>query len=468
MNINTLTPSAKMLKKMQNFNAGRPVTSGDVPVIAIINTCDVIQSKALVDSVSFSIRKLEANPFVQNIPQSGFANKINPMTAKFAESFMNHSAVMAEAIIKTNMADGIVIISECDVTTCGLLLGALKVNCPAVVLPLGVAPKNETLKVAGQIQKGQFTIKKGDEVLQKADGLFGQTDNFNSVSTFFMLLEGLGFSIEGASLNKRGVGAQLKIAEQLGEKIVDMAKKILSPRKLVTKITFADAIALCLKIGGDIGAIELIKKLAIAADVKVTHEVVAEAAAKTALIIASENQKCSYIRENSGIAAVVGNVSEAVSKSARVVLCKGSACDKGGYVQYSEETVATFSGKAWVYQNLEDADVALLGGNIPSGSVIVVLNCVGVNVSALAYAIEGMGRASEFAIATDGLCDKTSVLAVTLCSPTSLENEEFANIQNGDVLDIDITRGRFNTSILAKDQKVRMKKNTVKKLTMHF
>jgi len=74
----------------------------------------------------------------------------------------------------------------------------------------------------------------------------------------------------------------------------------------------------------------------------------------------------------------------------------------------------------------------------------------------------------KIAVITDGLCDKTSTLVVTRCSPNSLANEDFANIQNGDQLEIDLSRGRLNTNINSKDVKTRAKRNDVRKAVVYF
>ena len=463
-----------MMKKLQNYSTGQAVTSGEVPVIAIVTAGDVISSKRLLDAAVLGARAAGACVTTLNTQKLGYANKINPMSAKFAQNFVTLSSATAQAIIKTNMVDGIVLITDCDITACGFLHGAHEVNCPILVMPTGTVHANDALEIAGKIASAKHTTDQGETLMRLANQVHGAHDNFNSVSTFFMLAEFLGFAVENSSLYARESGALISAAQATGEKIVSLAKDILAPKKLLTKQSFIDCVTLVSKVGGDVGALKLIEPLFVANDIKIPHEMVSEIASKTPLLIPTGAQNGTFVRENGGVRAFFEATSdpshdgEITSKTARIVLATGSACDSGGYIQFNEFTPMTFSGKAWVYPTLEDADRALLGGNIPANSVIVLHDCVGANVTALAKSIEGMSRATEIAIATDGFCDKTSVLAVTCCTPNSMENEEFANIQNGDVLDIDVSRGRFNTSILAKDLKSRAKKNTSKKPVVHF
>jgi len=431
MNFNTLSPTAKMLKKLGNYSTGQPVASNDVPNIAIINACDILEGKKLVENLVCGIKSQGASAFVHNAPYFGFCNKINPLTAKYAESFRRVSAATADAIIKSNMADGVVIVADCDITTAGLLHGCLTANCPALVLPLGaVAPYDTALKIMGKVTRGELTTSQSEDVLRNEYLPKSQ-------STYFTLLENIGLCAAGASTNKRASGAQLLCALQTGEKVVQYAKSILSPKKFLTKNTYTQVVELTLAGKAKLDALDLIYKLFNANDIKTPHEYLGERAVKTV-------------------------------PTPRIVRTSGSACGGGGYVQYLDTTPPSFSGKAWVYQSLEDADRALLGGSLPSGAVMVLLNCVDTNVTALAHAIIGMGREKEIAIVTDGTCDNTGVLAVSLCRPDSLANEEFANIQNGDALEIDVAKGRFNTSILSKDQKARAKRNTTKKQVIYF
>ena len=433
MNFNTLTPTSKLIKKVQSYSGGHPVTSGDVPAIAIINTCEITASKKLVENVACGIKSGNAAVFIHNVPNFGYANKINPITAKYAESFKRVAAAFAESIIRPNMIDGVVIVTDCDTTAVGLLAGCLKSNCPALILPMrqmrNEANETNVCRVGGNVTSGKLTNPQSEEILRDAE--LPQGNN-----SFFNLLESVGFCTEKAS-SAKSFGALLIAATETGKKIVSNTKDLVSPKKLLTKVAYQNVVEFCLKNSVNIGALKILEKLFEANEVKVTHEFAGERAVK-------------------------------ISPVPKIVLAKGSAATEGGYIQYNETMPTSFSGKAWVYDSLEDADRALLGGSIPSGSVVVVHNCVDMNVTALAYAIEGMGREKDIAIATDGVCDKTNVLAVQMCRPSSLANEEFANIQNGDVMEIDISRGRFNTSILAKDIKSRAKKNTQNKQQIYF
>jgi len=429
MNFNTLSPTARVLKKLQNYTLGMPVSSRDNPSIAVINACDIDEGKNLVQNVVAGIRMdADMSVFVHNVPYFGYADKVNPMTAKFTESFRRTSATNAKAIIKTCMADGVVIVTGCEVTAAGLLEGCLEINCPAVVLPLGVEDASTVLQLEGTVTSGKITSAAIDEILQNQHLPRVQ-------SSFFILLEKLGFCVPSASTNKRG-GRQAMCALEAGKSAVNITRDIRTPKKILTKQAWQDVVDFCLTGNHDISGLYLLSVIFSATDNKISLDQVGERIQKTS---------------PSNIARLTGTA-------------------VGGYAfcQFNGDKPAAFSGKAWVYQNLEDADRAIHGGNVPNKSVVVLQNCLGMDISCIANAIIGMGRAGDIAIATDGICESTEVLTVTYALPHSYENEEFANIQNGDLLEIDVVKGRFNTNILSKELKTRAKRNTTKKPGMYF
>jgi dihydroxyacid dehydratase/phosphogluconate dehydratase len=163
---------------------------------------------------------------------------------------------------------------------------------------------------------------------------------------------------------------------------------------------------------------------------------------------------------------------ERLSKSPtppRICKVNGTAIGGLGYAQWIGDRPEAISGKAWVYQNLEDADKAISNGAVPPNSIIVLQNMACVDISSIANVIISQRREHEVGIATDGICEHSTVLCVQLCTPNGFANEEFGNIQNGDILEIDLARGRFNSDTNAKELKNRAKRNpTQKPLTNAF
>ena len=79
-----------------------------------------------------------------------------------------------------------------------------------------------------------------------------------------------------------------------------------------------------------------------------------------------------------------------------------------------------------------------------------------------------MQKAESIAILTDGFCSATPVLTIANISPDGYANQDFTNIQNGDVIEIDTTKGRININVNSRDMKIRAKRNILKKHEIYF
>ena len=332
----------------------------------------------------------------------------NYLKAECVEDFL---AISKELVEKTNSLDGAVIITDCDYTCAGLLGSCIATNTPTVVLPLGC-----------------YNTMFEDFVPRHQ-------------STFFCLLEKLGLVAPGASTNKRGSNAQMAAALETGKMAVADTTELKLPKKMFTKTSLQEVVDHCIMSGFALDGLRLIARLFKIAEVKPSNEYLADR-------LEALNKK--------------GEI------DAPVITKRLGGTALGGSAFIQTKTKAVFAGNAWVYQTLEDADTALCGGAIPANSVIVLQNCEGLDVSAIAHTIVKQGRVAELAIATDGVCEVTDVLCVQLCTPSSNANEEFANIQNGDALKIDVKEGRFNSNVLAKDLKNRAKRNTIRKTPIYF
>jgi len=427
MEFHTLSGNAKTIKMLQSINKAHLQASGGVSHIAILDSVNTCSSKRIVENIVAGVRAKGGIPFEFAVPNYGFLNKINPLTAKYASSFTTQSATTIDAIIKTNMVDGVVIVSDCEVTASGLLMGALKANCPTLVCPVGWNPNfnTEILTQVGKRVSGS-SARNIDDMIPTATPIFGYPEE-GITASFFSALEGLNLAVSGAGKFHMLSGAHNEIAYKSGEEIIAIAKDIITPKRNLTK----DALTKLHDVCANVDALQFIYPLFNENDIKTPHDMAASKLGK------------------------------------QVVLARGTAAADGGYAVAKQGVPTTFKGKAWVYRSVEEADTALSNGTVPAESIIVV-HAPEQNVTSLIHTIAGLGMNEEIAVATDGVCDVAECLVLSCCRPSSLDNDDFANIQTGDVLDINLATGRFNTSISAKDMKVRSKKNSPAKQPKYF
>ena len=412
MNYKTLSPTAKIIKKHQIFATGQIMTAGEIYNIGIVVACDAKSADSTIQNLSAGIRAKGGAPSVFHMAYLGYLNKVNPLTAKYAQSFIKVASSNIEAIVKANMLDAVIIVSDCDITLTGTILGTLKINCPTLVISTGSHVSNTHLF------NDDMTT---DENIEKS----GSCNN-GSLQTFLSLLEKMDLTTK---LYPSYSGAHHKSAYELGEKIVTYAEKLTLPRKLLTKEKFTAAITQTFETlhnKVDLSQIELVTSL-----------------------LATNDQKLKPIDHKS------------------IIELRGTAAEDEAIAQIGDNSPTQFSGSAWVYHSLEDADRALGNGSVKEG-IVVLQNCAGINVSAIAHTISEMGMTEKIAIATDGVCENTATLVIQKITPASYENEAFANIQTGDALEINLAKGRFNTAVLSKDIKTRAKRNSPPKPVSYF
>jgi len=470
MNYNTLSGSAKFYKKAGLLATGQMVTEGEMPNIAIITTLTPFENKRLVNSVGYGVRHSGGAVGVYYTQMFGSSNRLNPMTAKFATSFTDTTARNTEAIIKTNMIDGVVAVTDCPITAMGIIQGCSRVNCPVLVVPVGVScVDTEPLRLLGKITNA----KQLDAIMNTVNLPNGIPNNLNTVSTFFLLAESMGLAVPSAGTGTANSGEHFRTAVITGEQIVKNAKDVLFPKKFLTKSHFANTTALCLSINGNISALKMWESLS-QQKIEFPTTPLFNVEIKDIQVLPMLKQLSQTPKLIDGMALMYNgeklknyeNISEFETiKRQSVIPCKGFI---SGYAQPQQNTPPSFSGRAWVYDGIEAADKALLSGGVPANSVIVVQNCVDMDISALVNIIEGANRTQEIAVITDGYAEKSDTLIVTHCTPSTHENEDFANIQTGDIIEIDLSKGRLNTNVSAKDFKTRAKKNSVKKLNFYF
>ena len=184
----------------------------DIKTIGVINTseaCDTsVQVIAGVRSAGSVAREFW-------LPELGAWNKLNPLTAQYTESFVGLAGRNLLGLVKTNGLDGVVIISCCQETTLGLLMGCLRINCPVYVIP------------------------------SHNHGLF-------------KMLEGLGMTIENYTYT-------LASAFETGKQIVERAVKTHSPKRFFTKQAL-------LSVQSDISGMVMAAKLVRANDTKLPSD----------------------------------------------------------------------------------------------------------------------------------------------------------------------------------------------------
>ncbi len=153
--------------------------------------------------------------------------------------------------------DGCVFISSCDKGVPAHLMGIGRVNAPAVLVTGGVmdaGPELLTLEQLGmysaQFQRGEITEEQLTYYKQHACPSCGACSFMGTASTMQIMGEALGLMLPGSALMPATCPELQEVAKQAGRQVMELARKGLTPRKIVTAQSFENAVMVHAAISG--------------------------------------------------------------------------------------------------------------------------------------------------------------------------------------------------------------------------
>lgn len=424
MNLKTFDKSTRILKQADLVIHGQPLQGNTNTTIIGIVDCTQNNSSNMVQNISCAIRQAGGLAITLNLSNYNYLQRISPATAKYAFNYRDAVATNIAGLIRTHMLDGVVAIVDNYIMGLGTLIGCTKTNCPVLLMPIGTNPhfNLDIINAAGQIATRKIKATEIDQVTDQYANYNGTPETDSLTMDFYRLAEAFDLAIPGAATTMANSGAALNLALTAGTTMFQMANDILTTKRLINKRTINEKLKQYQENGGSVSGLLMFHKIFELVDVKVTPSMYTSL--KTSL---------------SDQAFVVSNASAPL----------------------------TMTGQAWVYHTIADAITALASNAIDNG-IVVLQTCVDCDVSIVAHTINAMQKNDSIAILTDGYCSATPVLTVAHISPDGYANQDFANIQNGDSLEIDVTKGRININVNSRDMKIRAKHNILKKHEIYF
>ncbi|MHA6800740.1 IlvD/Edd family dehydratase [Bounagaea algeriensis] len=235
------------------------------PVIGIATTwselapCNAHQQR-IAESVKQGV--WQAGGFPLEFPNMALGETLMRPTAML---YRNLLAMQAEETIRANPLDGLVLLSGCDKTTPGLLMGAASVDLPTVVLTGGpmlngkyrggeigsgtAVWQAENDLVAGRITQQECYFLEG--CMSRSNG---HCMTMGTASTMASIVEALGMQLPGAAAWPAVDARRYATAQRTGQRIVDMVGDDLKPSDLLTRTAFDNAVRVNAAIGGSTNA----------------------------------------------------------------------------------------------------------------------------------------------------------------------------------------------------------------------
>ena len=417
-----------------------------------------------------------------------------------------------EAVANGHAFDGLVMIPNCDKIVPGMLMAAGRINIPTVVVSggpmLAGRHKGKDISVstmfeaAGKVESGQMTPEEMHLMEHEACPGCGSCAGIFTANTMNCMTEVLGMGLPGnGTIPAAYFGARRMLAKKAGAVVMELVKKNICPRDIMTMESFENAIAVDMAIGGSTNTVLHLPAIAHEAGLDLPLQKFDEISRKAAYICKMSpggTYHMQDLNEAGGISAVMkeltklgiihteaktvtGTIGERIAQAdierpdvihsvdnaymnrGGIAILSGNLAPDGAVIKESavEPDLLVYQGTAKCYDSEEEAIEAIIGGDIKEGNVVVIryegpkggpgmremLNPTAV--------ITGMGL--KVALITDGRFSGASRGAcIGHISPEAMEGGPIALIEDGDMISIDIPNRKLE--LLVSDEELTARK----------
>ncbi len=408
-----------------------------------------------------------------------------------------------EAVTMASGFDGLILIPNCDKVVPGMLMAAARLNIPAVIVSGGpmLAGRfhgrdisvSQSFEAAGKFAAGQMTQEEMTELEAKACPGCGSCAGLFTANTMNCLSEALGMALPGnGTIPAAYNGARLILAKRAGKVVMDLIKKNILPRDILTLKAFENAITVDMGIGGSSNTVLHLTAIANECGIKIPAQLFDEISARTPYITKlspAGTHHMQDLEEAGGITAVMhelsrknllhldaltvtGTLAERIEgaeierpdvirtvdnpyrPTGGIAILHGNICPDCAVVKASavSEDMLVYSGKAKCFDSEETAINAIMAGEIHDGDVVVIRYegpKGGPGMQEMlnpTAAITGAGL--KVGLITDGRFSGASQGAcIGHISPEAMEGGPIALIEDGDIISIDIPNRKLELEV---------------------
>ena len=420
-----------------------------------------------------------------------------------------------EAMAIAHQFDGLVMIPNCDKNVPGLLMAAARVNVPTVFVSGGPM-------LAGRVKKCKTSLSSMFEAVgsnaagtmdeegvldyeEHACPTCGSCSGMYTANSMNCLTEALGMGLKGNGTIPAVYSERLKLAKHAGMQVMELVKKNIRPRDIMTKEAVLNALTVDMALGCSTNSMlhlpAIAHEIGFDFDIKFANEI-SEKTPNLCHLAPAGHAYMEDLQEAGGVYAVMKqladhglihtdcmtvtggtigeNIKDSVNKDESIIrpfddpysttgglaVLSGNLAPDGSVVKRSAvvDEMMVHEGPARVFECEEDAIAAIRGGKINPGDVVVIryegpkggpgmremLNPTS--------AIAGMGLGSTVALITDGRFSGASRGAsIGHVSPEAAVGGPIALVQEGDIIKIDIPNFSINLDVSDEELEERKK-----------
>ncbi len=401
--------------------------------------------------------------------------------------------------------DAMVMVPNCDKIVPGMLMAAARLDIPTIVIsggPMLVGRLGEkeidlisVFEAVGAVKAGKITEEQVLEIEDNACPTCGSCAGMFTANSMNCLTEAIGMGLPGNGTIPAVMAARIRLAKKAGMKIIDLLKKGITPRKILTEDAFINALTADMALGCSTNTVLHLTALAREAEVDIDLDKINEISKKTPHLCSlspggkhhledldraggicaimkdlsdkgliktecmtvtgktvGENISSCVVQDRS----VIRSVDDPYHKEGGLAALFGNIAQSGCVVKQSavDPKMLSHEGPARVFDSEEEAVTAIMGREIKKGDVIVIRyegprGGPGMReMLTPTSAIAGMGLDADVALITDGrFSGGTRGAAIGHVSPEAMEGGLIAIVRDGDTISIDIPGKSINLKV---------------------
>ena len=509
------------------FNAlGHTEEEMNKPLVGIVSSYNEIvpghmNLDKIVDAVKIGVAMAGGTPVV--FPAIAVCDGIamGHEGMKYSLATRELIADSTESMAIAHQFDALVMVPNCDKNVPGLLMAAARVNVPTIFVSGGpmlagrVKGEKRSLssmfEAIGAYAAGNMSEEEVREFENKVCPTCGSCSGMYTANSMNCLTEAIGMGLKGNGTIPAVYSERIKLAKHAGMKVLELYEKNIRPRDILTEKAFMNALTVDMALGCSTNSMLHLPAIAHEAGVKLTLDLANEVSEKTPNLCHLAPAGYTYmedLNEAGGVYAVMNelnkkgllytdlitvtgktvgeNISDCVNKDLNTIrpidnpysetgglaALKGNLAPNGSIVKKSAvcDEMLVHVGPARVFDCEEDAIVAIKGGKIVAGDVVVIryegpkggpgmremLNPTS--------AIAGMGLGESVALITDGRFSGASRGAsIGHVSPEAAVGGPIALVKEGDIIKININEKTLDIDVSEEELEERRKAWTPRK-----
>ena len=480
------------------------------PLVGIISSYNEIvpghmNLDKIVDAVKLGVAEAGGMPVV--VPAIAVCDGIAMGHTGMKYSLVTRDLIAdsTECLARAHQFDAMVCVPNCDKNVPGLLMAAARVNIPTIFVSGGpmlagrVKGEKRSLssmfEAVGAYAAGKMTADDVAEFEEKVCPTCGSCSGMYTANSLNCLTEVLGMGLRGNGTIPAVYSERLRLAKHAGNQIMELYRKDIRPRDIMTEDAFMNALTVDMALGCSTNTMLHLPAIAHEAKVNIDVNVANEVSARTPNLCHLAPAGHTYmedLNEAGGVYAVMKELSKKnlinlgcltatgktvgenienawnldkevirpienpYSETGGIAILSGNIAPESCVVKRSAVApeMLKHSGPARVFDCEDDAITAIKGGKIVPGDVVVIryegpkggpgmremLNPTS--------AIVGMGLGSTVALITDGRFSGASRGAsIGHVAPEAAVGGPIALIREGDIIDIDIDNHTLNARV---------------------